>query len=354
MSLKRALIGLAVAVIVLAGAGWLLQERIAVAIFTSFAKANVGSDARDELPDGLHVFFCGTGSPMPDPTRTGTCVGVIAGSRVFVVDMGAGGVRNLVLSQFPAGKIERVFLTHLHSDHIEGLGETMIQTWINGGRTSPLPVSGPEGVDRVVEGLNTTYGPDRTYRQDHQPELLDPNGFGFDATTITLAGDSTVVLDEDGLKITAFSVSHQPVHPAFGYRIDYKGRSVVFSGDTAYDPNLVRVATGADLLVHEAQSARMLGILERMAGENGEDRMQAIMTDVLSYHSTPEEAARAAREAGVRDLVLYHITPPVPVALLNRLFLGDAPDEFDGRITLARDRMIVSLPAGSDRIDYQD
>jgi len=354
MTLKRIMIGLLVIIFIVAGAGWLLRDRIIETVFTSFARSNIGKDIRDSLPDGLHVFFCGTGSPMPDPTRTGTCNGVIAGSRIFIVDMGAGGVRNLGLGQFPTGETERVYLTHLHSDHMEGLGETMITVWINGGRTSPLPVSGPEGVEAVVEGLNIAYGPDRKYRQDHQPEMLDPNGFGFDATTITLEGDSAVVLDEDDLKITAFNVNHKPVDPAFGYRFDYKERSIVFSGDTAYEPNLVNVATGADLLIHEAQSARMLGILQRLSEESGETRMKAIMQDVLSYHTTPEEAAQAAREAGVQELILYHITPPVPVALLNSMFLGDAPREFDGKITLAKDRMLVSLPAGSDKIEYRD
>ncbi len=354
MTLKRVLIGLLAALILAAGAGWLSRDRIAEAIFTGFAQRNIGSDLRDGLSDGLHVLFCGTGSPMPDPTRTGTCNGVIAGKRIFAVDMGAGGARNLALGQFPVGEIERVYLTHLHSDHIEGLGETMIQAWIDGGRTSPLPVSGPEGVDMVVEGFNIAYGPDRGYRQDHQPEMIDPNGYGFEGETITLVGESAVVLEEGDLKITAFSVSHEPVEPAFGYRFDYKDRSVVFSGDTAYDPNLVRASSGADLLIHEALSVRMLGILERVAKENNEPRMQAITQGVLSYHTTPEEAARAAREAGVRELMLNHITPPVPVALLNGLFLGEALQRFDGRITVAEDGMVVSLPAGSDDIVHID
>lgn len=354
MTFKRILFGLVAVAFLAVGAGWVFLDRITEATFERFAQNNVGNDLRDSLPDGLHVFFCGSGSPMPDPTRTGTCTGVIAGERVFIVDMGAGGARNLTLGQFPVADIERVYLTHLHSDHIEGLGETMIQTWINGGRDSPLPVSGPSGVESVVKGLNIAYGPDRKYRQDHQPELLNPDGFGFEATIIDTPVESAVILDEGDLKITVFNVNHRPVYPAFGYRFDYKGRSVVFSGDTAFDANLISSAKEADLLVHEAQSATMLGILERIAGEKGEVRMKAIMQDVLSYHTTPEEAAAAASEAGVRELVLYHITPPVPVALLNSMFLGDAGKRFNGKITIAKDRMLVSLPAGSDDISYQD
>ncbi len=350
MTFKRLLAGLLAMIVLATGTTWLFRDHIVEAVFANFVRNNLGVDLRDTLPDGLHVLFSGTGSPMPDPTRTSTCNGVIAGTRVFAVDIGAGGVRNLILGRFPVGEIERVYVTHLHSDRIEGLGETMIQAWTNGRRTSPLPVSGPEGVEATAEGFNMAFSPDRDYRLANPSASIEASGYGLDATTIALDGESSVVLDEGDLKVTAFRVSHQPAEPAFGYRFDYKDRSVVFSGDTAYDPNLVRVSAGADLLVHEALSARMMAVLERVAMESGEPDMGDVAGDVLSYHTTPEDAARAAQEAGVRELMLNHLIPPVPSRLLHGLFLGDAPRRFDGRIRLAEDGMVVSLPAGSDEV----
>src|ERR1700722_11034512 len=105
-----------------------------------------------DLPDGLHVGLCGSGSPFPDPTRAGPCVVVVAGQRLFVIDAGDGSARNLNLMGLSPGRIEAVFLTHFHSDHIDGLGALMLQRWGTGGNTTPLPVYGPIGGEHEVAG----------------------------------------------------------------------------------------------------------------------------------------------------------------------------------------------------------
>ncbi len=349
MTFKRILIGL-IAVVILVGAiGWMLRDRIAEVLFTRIAQSVVSSNVYDELPDGLHVFFCGTGSPTPDPTRTGTCNGVVAGERIFLVDIAAGGLRNLMLSQFPVSEIERVYITHLHLDHIVGLGDLMIQYWMDGA-TSPLQVSGPEGVEVMVDGFNLAYSPDRQYRLDFQPDTLDPNGYGFEATTINLTDKNAVILEEEDLKITVFEVNHYPVEPAFGFRFDYKDRSVVFSGDTVYDENLIENSVGADLLIHEAMSIDMLALLAGQMEPDGHDHTKDTLDHAADIHTTPVEAATAAQKAGVQELLLNHIVPPVPSSFLNGLFLGDAEEHFDGKITVGEDLMIVSLPAQSDEI----
>ncbi len=352
MTFKRILIGLMVVILLIAGAGWLFKDRIIETLFTRFAQSVVNSSFYDELPDGLHVFFCGTGSPVPDPARTGTCNGVIAGERVFIVDIAAGGLRNLLLNQFPITDIERVYLTHLHLDHIVGLGDLMVQYWMDGGHTSPLQVSGPDGVEVMVDGFNLAYSPDRQYRLDHQPDTLDPNGYGFEATTITLAGKSAVILEEEDLKITVFEVNHFPVEPAFGFRFDYKDRSVVFSGDTVYDENLIKNSEGTDLLIHEAMSPGMMVLLANVMGDS-HGHTHDTLNDASNLHTTTVEAAMVAQTAGARELVLNHLVPAVPFRFLNGLFLGDAAENFDGRITVAEDGMIVSLPAQSDEIIHQ-
>ena len=121
-----------------------------------------------------------------------------------------------------------------------------------------------------------------------------------------------VVINEGELEVVAFSVDHSPVHPAVGYRIRYKGRTMVLSGDTKLSAAVQREAKGADLLVHEALSPRLVGLLTDAANTSGKARMAKLFTDIVDYHATPEEAADTAREAGVRYLLLNHIVPTVP------------------------------------------
>lgn len=346
------------ALVAAAAAGYVVfQRQIGETIFRQAASETIGRDRSAELPDGLHVFMCGSGSPMPDPARAGPCVGVLAGSHALLFDIGAGGARRLSRMGFPVGRLEKVYLTHLHSDHIDGLGELMLQAWVGGSRASPLPVAGPEGVEEVVAGFNTAYRIDSTYRTAHHgPDIADPAGFGGAPDIIaapTSPGHARVIHDLDGLRITVIAVNHAPVTPAFGYRIDYKGRSVVLSGDTTYSPDLVAASARVDVLFHEALRPSMVGVMRDAAAARGQPGIARVMEDILDYHASPEDAARAAADAGARQLVLYHIVPPLPSAMLDAAFLGDAPQAFPGPIRVAEDGLLVSLPAGGTAINQQ-
>ena len=101
--------------------------------FAKSVSENIGIDRSAALEDGLHIYICGAGSPLPDPKRSGPCIGVLAGKQAFIFDAGTGGSRNLGAMGFPLGQTEQIFLTHLHSDHFDGLGEMLLGTWINGG-----------------------------------------------------------------------------------------------------------------------------------------------------------------------------------------------------------------------------
>jgi len=348
---KRILIGLAGLAVVAVIAFTLFKTQIAERAFDRAIDQNAGVDRSAALPDGLHVYMCGTGSPMPDPTRAGPCLGVIAGDKAFVFDVGAGGPRNLGSMGFPTGRLERVYLTHLHSDHIDGLGELLLNSWIGGGRTTPTPIIGPMGTQEVVAGFNAVYRIDSTYRTAHHgADIANPDGFGGTASEIEIPAGSDgqlVVLDEGDLKITAIRVDHAPVEPAFGYRIDYKDRSISISGDTVYSPEFIAGSEGVDLMFHEALNRDMVSKIGDTLGERGQTTGETIFADILDYHTSPEEAARAAQEAGAEQLVLYHIVPQLPVEMLESVFVGDAKSEFDGPITVGQDGMIFSLPAGS-------
>jgi ribonuclease Z len=331
------------------------QAAIGSVLFERAVGERVGRDSTAGLPDGLHVALCGTGSPLPNPSRAGPCNIVIAGKQVFVVDIGEGGGRNINLMGMPLGRISGLFLTHFHSDHIDGMGPLMLTRWTAGTNTSPLPVYGPEGVDRVVAGFNAAYAIDDSYRTGHHgPAIAPPSGAGGTAMPFALPepgqGDTIVVFEKDGLKVTAIRVDHGPVKPAVGYRFDYKGRSVVFSGDTAKSAPLIAAAKGADLLVHEALQPKLVKIMTAGLAAKGMKNLAQITRDILNYHTTPEQAAEIAKAAGVRELVLSHIVPSIPSEFFYPAFLGDAPSRYSGPIVVGEDGMMFSLAAGKTDI----
>ncbi|QNA86155.1 MBL fold metallo-hydrolase [Sphingomonas sp. So64.6b] len=355
---KRSKALTALAVILLFGAAlmYLFQVPIATALLERTLDQRVGRDATAGLPDGLHVVLCGTGSPFPDPSRAGPCTMVIAGKRIFVVDTGEGGARNLMLMGLPVGRIERLFLTHYHSDHIDGLGPMMLLRWAGTPSASPLPVAGPPGVEAVVAGFNQAHAADNGYRTAHHgPEIMPPSGAGAIAFpfAVPVAGKGLVILDDGGLKVTAFRVNHAPISPAVGYRFDYQGRSVVLSGDTIFSPSLVAAARGADLLVHEAIQPVLVKKLTAAFEARGIKNTAQVTRDILNYHTTPEQAADAARLAGVKALVLNHIVPPMPMRFAYAAFLGDAHRHYSGPITVGEDGMMFSLPARGTTITEQ-
>jgi ribonuclease Z len=324
-------------------------------MFERAALQRVGQDATSALPDGLHVGLCGTGSPLPSADRAGACTVVIAGKRIFVIDAGEGGARNIQLMGIAPGRIERLFLTHFHSDHIDGLGPMILLRWTGAAAKTPLPVHGPEGVDAVIGGFNTAYAADNSYRVAHHgAALVPPQGGGATAIPFRLAADSAVIFDDGGVKVTAFRVDHDPVTPAVGYRFDYKGRSVVISGDTARSAVLVAAAKNADLLVHEALQPKMVAAMTKALDAKGIKNTAQITRDILDYHASPEEAAESAQAAHVQQLVLSHIVPAVPNRFFYAAFLGDAVQHFSGPIIVGEDGMMFSLPAGSKDIHQQN
>ena len=186
---------------------------------------------------------------------------------------------------------------------------------------------------------------------------MPPSGSGAVARTFSIAPDSdasVVVLQQDGLTITAIPVNHTPIFPAVAYRFDYGGRSLVISGDTAASPVLAAASKGADLLLHEGLQVTMVAEMQKAAVRNGRAPMAKITADIPSYHTTPEDAARVAAQAGVRELVFYHTIPPLPVSYLNAVFLGDAARYYEGPITVSTDGLLVSLPAGSTAIGHRN
>lgn len=333
-------------------AAYTFQSRIGVRLFERGTAQRMGIDTLANLSDGLHVGLCGTGSPMPNLNRAGPCNVVIAGKQMYVVDIGEGGGETLNVMGISPGKADGLLLTHFHSDHIDGFGPLMLFHWTRGSSTAPLPVYGPKGVEAIVDGFNAAYATDDTYRiAHHGPQVVPPSGAGGIARPFNMDGPTTIVLERDGLKITAFEVDHEPIKPAVGYRFDYKGRALCISGDTKKSPNLEAVCKGVDILVHEALNPELVQKMEASAAANGQAGTAKIMHDIQDYHTTPEQAAESAQTAGAGMLVLSHLVPPLPSPWLYAAFLGDAESRFSGPIVVGEDGMMFSLPAGSKTID---
>jgi ribonuclease Z len=341
----------------LAAAGYANRSGISTSVLKRVADRRLAAHPMSDLTDGLHVGLCGAGSPLPDNRRGGPCTVVVAGKRMFLVDAGSGAARNLARMGFNPGDIEALFLTHFHSDHIDGLGEVMLQRWAGGAREQPLPIYGPTGVSEVVGGFVQAYRLDESYRIAHHGEkVVPPGGFGGDARSFEMAEpDGRVVLiDEPDLQIVAFSVNHAPVHPAVGYRIRYKDRTVVLSGDTSKCAAVQREARGVDLLVHEGLSVPLVGILQQSAERAGRANLAKVFHDIPSYHTTPEQAAEIARDAGVGFLLINHVVPALPVPGSEAAFLGGARRIFKGTLRVGVDGDFVSLPAGSKAIEFRN
>ena len=335
-----------------------LQRPIGMWLAAFAIDQRVGRLLTDDLSDGLHVGLCGSGSPLPDARRAGPCVFVAAGKHLYVVDAGDGSPRQLALMGLPLQLVDGILLTHFHSDHIGGLGEMMLQRWVGAGSATPVDVFGPQGVETVVDGFRRAYELDRGYRVAHHgAATMPPSGAGGVARPFEVPQGrdwSQVVLERDGLRITAFSVVHTPVFPAVGYRFDYAGRSVVVSGDTVPSAWLETNARGADVLFHEALQPAVVSMLHARAVQIGNRTLAKITADIPSYHTSPEDAARLAARAGVSHLVLHHAIPPIPTAYFNPVFLGDAPSHYAGPITVGRDGLLLSLPRGSGAILLRD
>ncbi len=292
---------------------------------------------------GFGVFFCGTGSPLPSTARAQNCTLIFAGGRYFLVDAGTGSWETAQLAGFPGERLGGIFLTHFHSDHIGDIGEAALGSWV-AGRDAPLAIYGPEGVDRIVRGLNEAYALDSAYRTAHHGKgVAPPRSAGLAARAFDGSGPLKV-FDADGLVVTAFPVAHDPVRPAVGYRFDYRGRSIVLSGDTAYAESLVAAAKGADMLIHEAQANHMVGKIGASSAKAGDARLAKIMADIPAYHSTPVDAARAANEAGAQLLLLTHLTPAPDNGVAKRIFLRGVSKERRRGVRLAEDGMAVILP----------
>jgi ribonuclease Z len=260
----------------------------------------------------LKVTLLGTGTPRPVMERFGPSILVEAGKEKLLFDCGRGATQRLFQLKVPFADVTALFLTHLHSDHIVGIPDFYLTGWIFG-RNTPLRIWGPAGTTEMMSHLEQAYQFDLHIRRDVD-EKLPAQGVVLVVKDI----EQGVVYQNGDLKVTAFTVDHAPIKPAFGYRVDYAGHSVVLSGDTRYSENLIKFAQGADVLIHE--------VIDPEAYRASDHLYNAVQKQrVIDHHTTPEQAGTVFSQVKPKLAVYSHIVPfdaPELVAHTRKTYSG--------------------------------
>jgi len=236
------------------------------------------------------VTLLGTGIPDPKPTRFGSSTLVEVGDEKLIFDCGRCVLQRYYETGMPLKDVKNLFLTHLHSDHTVGIPDLWLTPWIFGRWEEPFRVWGPPGTKIMMEKLEEAFEYDLKIRPVH--DLLPTQGSKILVQEI----EEGLVYDQKGIRVTAFNVDHRPVKPSYGYRVDYKGRSLVISGDTRFCENLIRHAKKVDLLVHNVGAAREEDLRKS-------ERLRKIMT----LHSSPEKAGEVFTLSETKFAVYTHL-----------------------------------------------
>ena len=305
--------------------------------------AIIAKRGAEPLPDSksLRVYVCGSASPL-GMGQAQACIAVVTPEHFFLIDSGAGSTDNISRLSLPTSELDGLLLTHFHSDHIAEIYEINLNSWVQG-RPQPLTVYGPQGVAEVTNGVNATYRQDRIYRTGHHGEDLLPPALGVLAHKTIVPG---IIFEDGDLKITAYLAEHPPIHPAVGYRFDYRGRSVVISGDSNVTGETLKIVDGADLLLHDALSLPTVTALSDALGAVGQSRQSKIVSDVIDYHASTDSLIVLAEQSNVDMVAFYHLVPVPPNSVVEDIFMRGAPDNF----LLTEDLMWFDLPIDSDDI----
>ena len=299
------------------------------------AQIQKGQDLLDDK-ESITVFTVGTASPMPGK-RVQTGLGVIVNGHFFMFDVGDGVVMKAENMGLPLNKLDGIFITHWHSDHMMDLPSMISRSWLLG-RNTDLHLYGPDGTDTMNHAINQFLHIENQHRVVHHgTETMDiskaraiPHEFK------NVQGKKEVVYNQDGITITAFDVNHEPIEPAVGYAIEYKGKKVVISGDTKKNDLVIEMAKDADLLFHEVLLVSLLKKMTAELGKAGLKRNQKIIHDIQDYHTSPADVAAIAAKANVKELVLYHFAPAPDMRVLKNLYQKELKG-YDGTIHFSND-----------------
>jgi len=280
------------------------------------------------------VTLLGTGAPVPSMERFGPSILVEAGGQKLLFDCGRGAAQRLWQLKIPLGKINALFLTHLHSDHIVGIPDVWLTGWIPavyGRRELPLQVLGPTGTKDMMDNLVKAFSWDITTRAKEKNKA--------DSGALVIAKDirEGVIWENKEIKITPFTVRHSDfIDSALGYKIEYAGRTLILSGDTRYSENLIRYAKGADVIIHEVAAAN-------------EQTMQTspLVNQILGFHTSPEEAGKVFEQTKPKLAVYSHIVlltaePSIPPPTMNEVILR-TKKTYSGAVEAGEDLLGIEI-----------
>jgi ribonuclease BN (tRNA processing enzyme) len=286
-----------------------------------------GNVGRQQKPaPATRLVLLGTaGGPTPKADRSAPAQAIVVGDRIYLVDCGDGVARQLAIARLPIRQLRAVFITHQHSDHNAGYGPLFLLGW-TAGIEKPVDTFGPPPLEKMTRQLLDAYEFDLTVRM--KDEGRPPLGPLVRPHEITRDGE---VFSDDRVKVTAARNHHPPIEHSFAFRFDTADRSIVISGDTSYSDNVLTLARGADVLVHE--------VLHRPFWERKDAPLTPeIRRHIIASHTDAEDLGRLAAAAGVKTLVLSHFVPSEPTGHVpDEVWLAAARRHFKGKVVLGRD-----------------
>jgi ribonuclease BN (tRNA processing enzyme) len=308
-----------------------LSRRELLRCAASFGAVALGSSRGVVQASKTRLILLGTGGgPRPRKGRMPSAQVILVNNTPYVVDCGNGVARQLVLAGVPLARVRHVFVTHHHSDHNADYGNLLLLAWAAGLRTR-VDTWGPPPLERMTALFFEMSAYDINTRiADEGRVPLVPL---VHAHELTKGGQ---FLEDENVKVTAALVDHRPIVPAFGYRFDARDRSIVISGDTAPSDELIRLAQGADVLVHEVL---YLPAVDRLVA--GVQNAPRLKDSIISHHTTAEDVGRIAKAAGVKTLVLSHFVPAEEPPVTDQMWLEAARVHFNGEIIVGKDLMEI-------------
>jgi ribonuclease BN (tRNA processing enzyme) len=273
------------------------------------------------------LILLGTGGgPRPRKANSAPAQAIIVNNTTYVIDCGNGVARQLAFAGVPLPTLRHVFITHHHSDHNADYGNLILLAWTAGLRTR-VDTWGPPPLEKMTNLFFEMNAYDINIRiADEGRVPLVP------LVHVHELRQAGLVMQDENVKVTATLVHHPPVVPSFGYRFDAADRSIVISGDTAPSDNLIKLALGADVLVHDA--LYVPGV-DRLAARV--PNAAALKQSIMSHHTSAEDAGRVAQAAGVKVLVLSHLVPADDPAITDQMWIDAARTQFNGQVIVGKD-----------------
>jgi ribonuclease BN (tRNA processing enzyme) len=298
---------------------------------------------------GVHVVLLGTqGGPNFNTERAETANAVVVDGTPYIVDLGEGALAAMRRAGIVFRDVGRVFLTHLHDDHSAEVGSFLSHQWSDG-RIKPTIVAGPFGTAKLVTASLEASEANATIRLIDEARKTKPTDI-FRGQDLEATAEPVEVYRDERVTVSSVENTHYPEasksrmpYRSLSYRFDCPGRSIVFSGDTAYSAGLVKLARGADVFVCEAiEVASMRQAFERMvAGGAYADNPEGVWDHIVSTHTSTAEAGRMAAEAGVKLLVLSHLVPGALQAVRDDSYIAGVRNHFKGKVVVGKDLMVL-------------